>query len=228
MNIKQLITDTVSTDWKDFLLDIFNDAQSLDEYLTKEKEMFQDVLEIFPPQNLIFNAFNQFDKKDLKIMISAQDPYINKNEAMGLCLSVPEETKIPPSLRNIYKEIHDDIGIDTSKRNGDLTHWAQQGILMLNSALTVREGKSNSHQKAWMQYTNQIIKKISDEMEGVVFILWGKDAQNKIQFIDEKKHYIIKGVHPSPLSASRGFFGCKHFSQCNTILKSLHKEPINW
>ncbi len=226
MDLKQIITDTVQTDWKDVLLSL--DTESLDKFLSKEKETFKGVLEIFPPDPLIFNAFNHFNIKETLITLVGQDCYIGKGEAMGLCFSVPDGIKIPPSLRNIYKEIQTDLGKDTSKRNGDLTHWSDQGILMLNSALTVREGKSNSHQKEWVKYTDQIIKYISDELEDVIFILWGKNAQDKIKLIDQDKHHIIKGVHPSPLSASRGFFGCQHFSQCNEILESLGKEPIDW
>lgn len=226
MKLKQIIENTVTTDWKDLLLSI--DTESLDNFLTKDKKDFEDVLEIFPPENLFFNCFNQFDINNMKILLIGQDPYIQKGQAMGMSFSVPDGVKIPPSLQNIYKEINNDLGIDMSKRNGDLTHWAKQGILLLNSALTVREGKSNSHQKQWTPYTDQLIKKISDKCDDVIFILWGKNAQDKIKLIDTKKHHILKGVHPSPLSASKGFFGCKHFSQCNELLKSLNKPEIKW
>jgi len=228
MNIKQLINDTVTTDWKDFLLSIFNDTKALDDFLTNEKNTLDGHLEIFPPKELIFNAFNQFDKKNLKILLIGQDCYINKGEAMGLSFSVPEGIKIPPSLHNMYKELSTDLNIDTLQRNGDLTHWAKQGILLLNSALTVREGKSNSHQKYWTSYTNKLIEKISNDMDGLIFILWGNNAKEKIKYIDQNKHYIIQGVHPSPLSASKGFFGCKHFSKCNSILEAIGKDTIKW
>jgi uracil-DNA glycosylase len=147
---------------------------------------------------------------------------------MGMSFSVPSGIKLPPSLKNIYKEIADDIGIDTSQRNGDLTHWAKQGILLLNSALTVREGKTNSHQKYWIDYTNKILEIISQKTDNVVFILWGRVAQTKSEIIDKNKHHIITGTHPSPLSASKGFFGCKHFSKCNEILIKQGRDIIIW
>ncbi len=227
INLKQIINETVKTDWKDLLLEI--DTEELDEYLTERKDICDQLdFGMFPPQDLIFNCFSFFDIKDIKVTVISQDPFIRPGQAMGLCFSVPEKIKIPPSLRNIYKEISDDLEIDTSERNGDLTHWAEQGILLLNSALTVMEGKPNSHQKKWTPYTNQLIKMISERTENVIFILWGNNARSKKKLIDTDKHYIIEGVHPSPLSANRGFFGCKHFSECNEILKSLGKEPINW
>ena len=226
MNLKQIINDSVHTDWKDLLLEI--DSSNLDVFLSKQKTDLDGLKDIYPPEPLIFNAFNQFDKKNMKVCYISQDPYFNKGQAMGLCFSVPDGVKLPPSLRNINKEISSDLGIDTSNRNGDLTHWAKQGVLMLNSALTVVEKKPNSHQKQWTPYTDEIIKRISDEMEDIVFILWGNHAQDKIKLIDTQKHHILKGVHPSPLSASRGFFGCKHFSKCNEILTSLGKDPIDW
>ncbi len=226
MDLKKIINDTVSTDWKDLLLKI--DTTALDKALNREIKVFGEDFEIFPPQNLIFNCFNHFNIKETLVILIGQDCYIGTGEAMGLCFSVPDGIKLPPSLKNIYKEIQDDIGIDTSKRNGDLTHWAKQGILLLNSALTVREGKSNSHQKFWKPYTDKLIKMISDETDGVIFILWGNNAQEKIKLIDQNKHHIIKSVHPSPLSASRGFFGQKYFSQCNDILKKNGKTEIKW
>lgn len=226
MNLEKIINETVNTDWKDLLLKI--DTVSLNKALDREIEVFGEDFDIFPPQNLIFNCFDHFDIKKTKVIYIAQDPYPNKGEAMGMCFSVPDGIKLPPSLKNIYKEIQNDTGTDTSARSGDLTHWAKQGILLLNSALTVREGKSNSHQKYWKPYTNQLIKMISDETDGVIFILWGNNAQEKIKLIDTKKHHVIKGVHPSPLSASRGFFGCKHFSKCNALLKKMDKSQIQW
>ena len=226
MNLKQLIDDTVQTDWKMILLEI--DTKSLDEFLTNEKNMFEGTLDIYPSNNLIFNCFNHFNISNTMVVIIGQDPYIHKGEAMGLSFSVQNNIKLPFSLKNIYKEIYTDVGKKINYHNGDLTHWAQQGILLLNSALTVREGQSNSHQKQWTPYTDIIIKKMSDLCHNLVFILWGRNAQNKIKLIDQNKHHIIKGVHPSPLSANRGFFGCQHFSKCNEILESIGKKPIQW
>ncbi len=226
MKLKEIIENTVQTDWKDLLLTL--DTGSLDKFLTQEKEMFEDILEIYPPEDLIYNCFNQFDIKNMKVCIIGQDCYHQPCEAMGLCFGVPDGTKIPPSLRNIYKEISSDFDIETKHRNGNLTYLAKQGILLLNSALTVRQNNPNSHQKQWTPYTDKLIKMVSDQTEGVIFILWGRNAQDKIKLINTKKHHIIKGTHPSPLSASRGFFGCRHFSKCNEILQSINKDPINW
>lgn len=226
MKLEDIIKETVTTDWKDILL--AQDLSKINEFLTKDFEMFKGIIDIYPPQNLIFNAFNHFNFSELKIVLIGQDPYINPGEAMGMCFSVPADCGLPPSLKNIYKEIESDIGTNMKNRTGDLTGWAKQGILLLNSALTVRQGKSNSHQDIWMNYTNGIIEYISQKNNDIIFILWGNNAKSKKKYIDSKKHFIIEGVHPSPLSAARGFFGCKHFSKCNQILSNLKKKPINW
>ena len=226
MNLKQIISDTVNTNWKDILLQL--DTTEIDKFLTKELEIYQNEIKIFPPTNLIFNTFNFTNFKDTKIVLLGQDPYINDGEAMGLCFSIPENIKKPPSLNNIFKEIASDMRIDTSQRNGDLTQWARQGILLLNSSLTVRQYKSNSHKKVWQKYTDSVIRYISDYLENVIFILWGNDARLKKNIIDGEKHFIIEGVHPSPLSANKGFFGCRHFSKCNEILTKLGKKAIEW
>jgi uracil-DNA glycosylase len=184
-----------------------------------------DNLEIFPSKDKVLHCLEFFNIEHLKVVIIGQDPYINKGQSMGLCFSVPGEIKIPPSLKNIYKELETDIGIN--KTNGNLSCWAEQGILLLNRSLTVIESKSNSHKKIWNPFTNKLIENLSNKTSNLVFILWGKDAQSLIKYIDLDKHYILKAGHPSPLSV-RFFRGCKHFSKCNEILIKIGKKPINW
>lgn len=184
---------------------------------------------IYPPGSLIFNAFEltPFDK--VKVVILGQDPYHGKGQAHGLAFSVQHPCKPPPSLVNIFKEIESDIGIKMNKDNGDLTAWAKQGVLLLNAVLTVRAGEPFSHSKfGWTEFTNAVIQKISDEKEDIVFLLWGKSAQEKQVLIDETKHKVLKAAHPSPFSADKGFFGCKHFSQTNEFLVLNRKQPIDW
>lgn len=183
---------------------------------------------IFPPGRLIFNAFNlcPFDKT--KVVIIGQDPYHELGQAQGLSFSVPEGVRIPPSLINIYKEIQDDLGIPMNP-SGDLTRWAQQGVLLLNATLTVREGHAGSHQgHGWEQFTDAVIRILSKERTGLVFILWGSYAQSKAYMIDQQKHLVLKSVHPSPLSAHRGFFGNHQFSRTNAYLVQQGLTPILW
>lgn len=183
---------------------------------------------IFPPGPLIFNAFKQTPFDKVKVVILGQDPYHNKNQAHGLSFSVPDGIPKPPSLLNIFKELRNDLGIEMPV-NGNLQKWANQGVLLLNASLTVRENEPGCHsQIGWLQFTDQVIKKISDEKEGVVFLLWGKFAQHKQALIDETKHFVLKAAHPSPLSAHNGFFGCKHFSKTNELLMKQHQNPIDW
>ena len=183
---------------------------------------------IYPPGSLIFNAFNTTPFSEVKVVILGQDPYHGPNQAMGLCFSVPDGIPPPPSLQNIFKELHADIGMPIPA-TGNLTPWAKQGVLLLNAILTVRANEAASHSKiGWMNFTDAAIKKISEEKSGIVFLLWGRFAQEKQQFIDATKHFILKAAHPSPLSAYNGFFGCKHFSQTNEILMKQGKTPINW
>ena len=199
-------------------------------YLNKKK--------IFPKPELVFNAFKHFELKDLKVVLLGQDPYIRYEEkdgkvipqAMGLAFSVPKEIKkIPPSLKNIFKELKNNFKEFKIPNNGDLTRWVkEENILLLNSALTVIEGKSSSHQKLWESLTDSIIKYISDNTENIIFILLGNFAKNKSKLIDLEKHYVIKGVHPSPLSASRGFFGSNIFKRTNKFLKDEEIKEINW
>lgn len=182
----------------------------------------------YPPGSLIFNAFNQCPVDKVKVVLIGQDPYHEPGQAHGLCFSVNDGVAFPPSLRNIFQEIHTDIGtpIPTS---GNLTRWAQQGVLLLNATLTVREHEAGSHQKqGWETFTDNVISLISQHTEHTVFILWGSYAQSKSALIDPSKHFILKSAHPSPLSAYRGFFGNHHFSLTNIYLQKYGKEPIIW
>ena len=227
IDLKEIIFNNIKTDWKNILIN--NELDNISIFLNKEQNYYKNDIKIFPPNNLIFNSFNFRNINDTNVIILGQDPYINIGEAMGLSFSVPNGIKVPPSLRNIKKEISSDIGIELSE-NGDLTNWAKQGVLLLNTSLTVLQYKSNSHKKIWKKYTDNIIKLISNELENIVFILWGGNAKNKKKLINKNKgHLILEAHHPSPLSANRGgFFGCKHFSKTNEYLISLGKKPINW
>ncbi len=207
--------------------------------IEKEKDYFKNLKEqidkkyetttVFPPKDKIFNAFSKSSLKDLKVVILGQDPYHGKGQAQGLAFSTPKEIKNPPSMVNILKEIKDDLKKDSSCLDGDLNPWAKEGVLLLNTILTVEESKPKSHHKlGWETFTNNIIRYISENCEDVVFILWGAPAIAKSKLIDEEKHYILTAPHPSPLSSYRGFFGCKHFSKTNEILKKIGKEPIDW
>ena len=184
---------------------------------------------IYPPGPLIFNAFDQTPFDQVKVVIIGQDPYHGPGQAHGLSFSVPPGIKPPPSLVNIFKEIKADIGIQMPADLGDLTHWAKQGVLLLNAALTVRAGEPFSHAKiGWAQFTDAVIQKISDEKEHIIFLLWGKFAQEKKALIDEGSHHVLKAAHPSPLSAHNGFMGCGHFSKINQLLVCDGKAPIDW
>jgi uracil-DNA glycosylase len=184
---------------------------------------------IYPPGPLIFNAFAQTPFDHVKVVILGQDPYHGAGQAHGLCFSVQDGVQPPPSLINIYKEIETDMGVGMPARHGNLTKWAQQGVLLLNAFLTVRANEAASHSKiGWENFTNAVIQKISDHKKGVVFLLWGKFAQEKQSLIDETKHHVLKAAHPSPLSAYNGFFGCKHFSKTNELLLKEGLEPIDW
>lgn len=176
----------------------------------------------------LFNCFRYTPLNEIKAVILGQDPYHEPNQAHGLCFSVKEGVKLPPSLVNIYKEIQDDLGINEPDR-GDLTKWAKEGILLLNTSLTVREHLANSHSKCgWAWFTDSVIKLVSENTENVVFILWGGNARSKTRLIDQSKHLILQSAHPSPLSAFNGFFGSKPFSKTNAYLKAHNKQPIDW
>lgn len=194
------------------------------QYLKKAKK---EGATIYPPGPLIFNAFEltPFDK--VKVVILGQDPYHNPGEAMGLCFSVPKDVRVPPSLKNVYKELRADIGFDIPE-HGDLTNWTHQGVFLLNAMLTVEHKKAGSHKKiGWQTFTDSVIKKISEQKEHVVFLLWGRFAESKKDIIDETKHSIMIAAHPSPL-ARNAFMGNKHFSQCNKLLIKNGTKPINW
>ena len=200
------------------------------EYFTtlweKVKEEYQTT-KCFPPKNQIFRAIELTPFEEVKVVIIGQDPYHNDNQANGLCFSVSDKVKAPPSLKNIFKELEDDLGI--KKTSNELEMWAKQGVLLLNATLTVRAHEANSHKDlGWGQFTDFIIKEISDKKENVVFVLWGAFAQKKAGLIDTSKHFIIQSAHPSPFSVHKGFFGSHPFSKINQFLEEKGKEPINW
>ena len=211
--------------WTEILAPIKNT-----EYFTelwKKVEERYETTKCFPPKNQIFRAIELTPFDEVKVVIIWQDPYNNDNQANGLCFSVSDKVKAPPSLKNIFKELEADLGI--KKTSNELEIWAKQGVLLLNATLTVRAHEANSHKDlGWGQFTDFIIKEISDKKENVVFVLWGNFAQKKAGLIDTKKHFIIQSVHPSPLSARKGFFGSRPFSKINQFLEEKGKEPINW
>lgn len=199
--------------------------QSLREFLVQRK---QQGATIYPPGSQWFAALNNTPFDQVKVVILGQDPYHGRGQAHGLCFSVLPNIKVPPSLANIYKEIKSDLGID-QPNHGCLTSWAKQGVLLLNATLTVEEGQAGAHQgKGWETFTDTIISKINSQRQGIVFMLWGSYAQNKASMIDTQRHLVLKSVHPSPLSAYRGFFGCGHFSKANHYLQQQGTSPIDW
>ncbi|PJG42830.1 uracil-DNA glycosylase [Acinetobacter tandoii] len=218
----------LDTSWKYGLSDFLLSPQmdELRDFLVSEKQAQK---EIYPPSSLIFNAFNTTPLEQVKVVILGQDPYHGPNQAHGLSFSVQKGIALPPSLRNIFHELHADVGVEIP-RHGDLTHWAEQGVLLLNSVLTVEAGQPTSHQKrGWENFTDHVIDVLNEQREHIVFILWGAYAQRKGQRIDPNKHLILKAAHPSPLAANRGgFFGCKVFSKTNNYLKHNGIEPIDW
>lgn len=213
--------------WKAHLGDEFQQEymRQLHAFLREEKAAGNTV---FPPGPDLFNAFNLTPFQQVKVVILGQDPYHGPGQAHGLCFSVQKGVKRPPSLTNIFKEIHSDLGA-APPDHGDLTLWARQGVLLLNAVLTVRAGQAASHQKqGWERFTDQAIEHINREREGVVFLLWGSHAQKKGKLIDRERHCVLTAPHPSPLSAHRGFFGCGHFSRANQYLLQQGKIPIDW
>ena len=216
----------IDSSWKSRLANEFNAP-----YFEQLTNFVRDAYthhQIFPPAKLIFNAFDlcPFDK--VKVVIIGQDPYHGLGQAHGLSFSVNENIPLPPSLKNIYQEIRSDLGIQPLS-HGNLERWAKQGVLLLNATLTVQADLAGSHQKkGWETFTDSAIKAVAEEKEHVVFLLWGNYAQQKAQYIDRTKHLVLTAVHPSPLSAHRGYFGCKHFSQTNQYLTEHGLEPINW
>ncbi len=217
----------IEPSWKDVLKQEFSKPYFL-QIVTHLKTEKATGATVYPPGQLIFNAFNMTPFEKVKVVLLGQDPYHGAGQAMGLSFSVPDQVAIPPSLGNIYKELQKDIGMPIPK-TGNLTPWAKQGVLLLNAILTVRANEPASHARiGWMDFTDAVIRKISSEKKGVVFLLWGKFAQEKQVLIDETRHYVLKAAHPSPFSADKGFFGCKHFSRTNEILVKQGLTPINW
>jgi uracil-DNA glycosylase len=223
--LSKIIEPEINKEWLEILNEEFQKPYFLElkSFLLEEKK--NNV--IYPPGNQIFSAFNHTPFSKLNVVIIGQDPYHGEGQANGLCFSISKGIRKPPSLQNIFKEIRDDLGIEIPD-NGNLEHWADQGILLLNATLTVRANAAGSHQnKGWEIFTDSVIKKISERKTGVVFLLWGNFAMKKSDLIDEEKHFILKAPHPSPL-ARGGFFGCKHFSITNKILEEQGKKPIDW
>lgn len=213
--------------WKEVLKDEFSKPYFQQIVLHLKTERTQGKT-IYPPGPFIFNAFDTTPIDHVKVVILGQDPYHGPGQAHGLCFSVQNGVTPPPSLVNIFKELHDDIGV-TIPSHGNLTHWAQQGVFLLNASLTVRAGEPMSHAKiGWATFTDTVIKKISEQKKHVVFLLWGKFAQDKKILIDETRHLVLKAAHPSPLSAHNGFLGCRHFSKTNAWLMSKGIDPVDW
>jgi uracil-DNA glycosylase len=217
----------IEESWKEVLQHEFSKTyfQQIVTFLRVEKSQNKV---IYPPGNFIFNAFNTTPFDKVKVVLLGQDPYHGQGQAHGLSFSVANGVKPPPSLVNIFKELQSDVGM-LIPNSGELTAWARQGVLLLNAVLTVRAAEPASHAKlGWTDFTDTVIKKISDEKTGVIFLLWGKYAQEKQHLIDETKHYVLKAAHPSPFSADKGFFGCKHFSKTNELLAKQGLQPIDW
>ena len=218
----------IESSWKEVLKNEFTKTYFLEivTFLKMEKNAGKI---IYPPGPLIFNAFTQTPFNKVKVVIIGQDPYHNPGQAHGLSFSVPSGVKPPPSLMNIYKEINASLGIPMPAEFGNLTKWAEQGVMLLNAMLTVRANEPGSHSKiGWMNFTDAVIKKISDEKSGIIFLLWGKFAQEKQALIDETQHHVLKAAHPSPFSAFQGFFGCNHFVKSNELLAKQGLQPIDW
>ncbi len=212
--------------WKKLLKDEFDKLyfKQLSEFVHSEYK----TKTIYPPAKLIFNALDSLPVDKVRVVILGQDPYHGPNQAHGLSFSVPDGVALPPSLQNIYKELKNDIGLQTPS-SGNLEHWVKQGVLLLNSILTVRAGQAGSHQnKGWEDFTDVIVHKLAENKSNLVFILWGRYAQNKGGFIDTSKHLVLKSAHPSPLSAFNGFFGSKPFSKTSDYLRLHYGQPINW
>lgn len=216
----------IAQDWKDILAEEFQKPY-FDELVAFVKGEYATT-EVFPAGRNIFRAFDRCPFDKLKVVIIGQDPYHGEGQANGLCFSVGEGVPHPPSLQNIFKEVHSDVG-SPIPQSGELERWAEQGVLLLNAVLTVRAHQAASHAgRGWEQFTDAVVRAIAERKEGVVYMLWGSYAQKKGAIADPRRNLILKAVHPSPLSAYRGFFGCKHFSAANAYLQSIGKEPIVW
>jgi uracil-DNA glycosylase len=220
------VNPQIEESWKEVLASEFDNSyfMELKEFLTEEKEKYT----VYPPGSKIFNAFQLTPFNQVKVVILGQDPYHGPGQAHGLCFSVPQGIVPPPSLVNIFKEIEKDLGIPIPSA-GNLEKWARQGVLLLNATLTVRANQPGSHQRrGWENFTHAVISKLSEKRVGVIFLLWGKFAQEKESLIDTNRHYILKAAHPSPFSAYNGFLGCRHFSKTNEILRKHGLQEIDW
>jgi uracil-DNA glycosylase len=220
------VSPNIEQSWKEALEEEFDATYfiQLKEFLAEEKKLHT----VYPPGQQIFTAFNSTPFNRVKVVILGQDPYHGPGQAHGLCFSVPEGIQPPPSLLNIFKELESDLGIPRSGKT-NLTPWARQGVLLLNAILTVRANQASSHRnKGWEQFTDAAIRALSDKRKNIIFLLWGNYALEKEKIINNENHFILKAAHPSPLSASRGFFGCNHFSKTNEILKDLGLQGIDW
>jgi len=220
------VNPQIEESWKEVLASEFGNSyfMELKEFLTEEKAKYS----VYPPGSQIFNAFQLTPFNQVKVVILGQDPYHGPGQAHGLCFSVPHGIVPPPSLVNIFKEIEKDLGIPIPAA-GNLEKWARQGVLLLNATLTVRANQPGSHQKrGWENFTHAVISRLSEKRVGLIFLLWGKFAQEKESLIDTNRHYILKAAHPSPFSAYNGFFGCRHFSKTNEILRKHGLQEINW
>lgn len=216
----------IEQSWKTRLQNEFEKEYFIDLTNFVKKEFNSQI--VYPPGRLIFNAFDKCPFGNVKVVILGQDPYHGPGQAHGLCFSVKDGVAFPPSLINIFKEINDDLGTSLPD-SGNLEHWAEQGVLLVNATLTVRAGQAGSHQnKGWELFTDEVVRLVTEEKEHVVFILWGSYAQKKGETIDRTKHFVLASPHPSPLSASRGFFGNKHFSKANKYLEEHGMEPVEW
>lgn len=219
----------VDNDWREFL-----EIEIEKPYFKQLKETLKfeySTYTVFPPKHLIFNAFEQTPLHSIKVVILGQDPYHEFGQAMGMAFSVPKGVKIPPSLVNIYKEIENEYDIKMDRSNGDLTRWAKQGVFLLNTTLTVREGQANSHKDiGWQTFSDDVVREISKQEQPIVFMLWGSFAKSKKEIIEKENgnHLILESVHPSPLSANRGFFGCGHFAKANEFLERNGVKGVNW
>ena len=221
-----MITPNIEESWKKVLWEEFQQPYfaELKQFLLEEKRKYT----VYPPGPMIFNAFNRTPFDKVKVVLIGQDPYHEPGQAHGLCFSVQDGVPHPKSLINIFKELHDDVGF-VIPQSGNLEKWTEQGVFLLNATLTVRAHEAGSHQNhGWERFTDAAISKLSMQREGLVFLLWGSYAKQKEALIDTSKHYILSTVHPSPLSAHRGFFGCKHFSKTNELLRQMGKSEINW
>jgi len=226
VNKMNQINIKINNDWDTILKDVFQEDyfKQLMEFVANERKLYN----IYPSEKEVFNSLKLSSFSKTNVVIIGQDPYHRKGQAHGLSFSVPKGVKHPPSLRNIFKELAADVGIQTPQ-SGDLTKLAKQGVLLLNATLTVREKKADSHAKiGWGKFTNTIISEISNKKKDVIFLLWGRSAQEKAKLIDVNKHFVLKAPHPSPFSAYSGFFGSKHFTKTNNFLIKKNKKPIDW